>query len=74
MGSFYMNELNIRVGGRIKQKRLELKLSREKLASEAEISEKFLYDIEVGNKGMSVETLYKIKSVLGVSADWLLEG
>jgi len=60
------------IGSRIKKKRIELRLTREGLAQLADISDKFIYDIEVGKKGMSAETLYKISQGLGVSADWLL--
>lgn len=69
-----MENFNMNVGNRIKEKRLEYNFTREKLADIAGISDKFLYDIEVGNKGMSAITLYKIKSALKVSADFLLEG
>ena len=60
------------VGSKIKQQRLERKITREQLARLADISDKFLYDIEVGNKGMSADTLYRIGIALGVSIDWLL--
>jgi len=69
-----MNDFYIDVGSRIKEQRLALKLTREKLAYMASISDKFLYDIESGKKGLSAETLRKIKRALGVSADWLLDG
>ena len=69
-----MNAFNTEVGYRIKEKRLELKLTRDKLANMAHISDKFLYDIEMGNKGMSAKTLYKLTQALEVSADWLLDG
>lgn len=68
-----MNDFYIGVGGRIKKRRLSLRLTRDKLAFMANISDKFLYDIETGKKGMSAETLYKIARALCVSADWLLE-
>jgi len=69
-----MKDFNVSVGSRIKEKRLELKWTRDKLAYEAKISDKFLYDLEVGKKGMSAETLHKLSRALGVSADWLLGG
>lgn len=69
-----MNDFNSVVGGRIKEKRLEIGFTRENLARKSRISDKFLYDIEVGNKGMSAETLYKVAKALGVSTDWLLDG
>jgi len=59
------------IGSRIKEKRLALKLTREKLAHMAKISDKFLYEIELGKKGMSAETLYKIAKALDVTTDWL---
>lgn len=68
-----MKDFNISIGNRIKKKRLELMLTRERLAQMANISDKFLYDIEVGKKGMSAETLYKLTKALAVSADWLLK-
>jgi transcriptional regulator with XRE-family HTH domain len=67
-----MKDFNVDVGSRVKEKRLALKLTRDKLAHNASISNKFLYDIELGKKGMSAETLYKLAQALEVSADWLL--
>lgn len=69
MDSFY-----IEIGKRIKEKRISAGLTREKLANMASISDKFLYDIEVANKGMSAQTLHKIAKALEVSTDWLLDG
>jgi len=69
-----MKDFNVGVGSRIKEKRLSLHLTRDKLADLAKISDKFLYDIELGRKGMSAVTLHKIAQALGVSADWLLDG
>ncbi|MDR0307949.1 MAG: helix-turn-helix domain-containing protein [Chitinispirillales bacterium] len=69
-----MNNFNLEIGKRIKEKRISSGLTREQLAGMARISDKFLYDIEVGNKGMSAETLYRIKTALDVSADWMLMG
>jgi len=62
------------IGRRIKKLRDKRKLSRDKFAAMADISDKFLYDIEVSNKGISADTLCRISDVLGVSADWLLRG
>ena len=66
------NNFYVEIGKRIKEERLKAGLTREKLANMSHISDKFLYDIEVGNKGMSAETLHKITKALGVSADRLL--
>jgi transcriptional regulator with XRE-family HTH domain len=63
---------NIFLGSKIKEKRLALGLTREKLADMAQISDKFIYDIEVGNKGISAWTLRKISLALGVRIDCLI--
>ncbi len=69
-----MNDFYADTGRRIKEKRIALRLSRDKLAVMAKISDKFLYDIETGHKGMSAETLYKLAQALEVSMDWLVSG
>lgn len=61
-------------GKRIEQRRKSLDLTRVDLAGMAQISDKFLYDIELGKKGMSATTLDKLSQALGVSADWVLRG
>ena len=62
------------MGERIKRLRIKGGLSRDKFAMRIDISDKFLYDIEVGNKGISADTLCRISDALGVSVDWLLRG
>ena len=49
-----------KIGTRIREIREEKNISRETLAAHAEISTKFLYEIENGKKGISAETLFKI--------------
>lgn len=67
-------QFNIDLGKRVKEKRIERKWTRDYLAHMAGICDKFLYEIEVGNKGMSSETLHKVSKALEISADWLLAG
>ena len=62
------------LGHRVKNERLAKKWTREQLATKANISDKFLFDIENGRKGMSARTLYNLAKALGVSADWLMGG
>ncbi|MGN0162492.1 MAG: helix-turn-helix domain-containing protein [Candidatus Ornithomonoglobus sp.] len=69
-----IDALNTDMGIRIKALRNEKRLTREQLAEKAEISTQFLADIESGNKGMSVATLYKLSKALCVSSDYLLFG
>ena len=44
----------------------------EKLGEMAEISDRFIYDVETGQKGISAETLYKLSRALNVTSDYLL--
>lgn len=67
-------ELDILIGIRVRLKREELKLSREKLAECVDVSPQFLAQIELGRRGMSSYTLYKICKALGTSADYLVQG
>lgn len=60
------------VGQRVKQLREEKKWTQEKLAQEAQINDKYVYDIEVGNKCMSIWVLKKIASALGIESAFLL--
>lgn len=70
-----MNQmLNKEIGLRIREKREEAKLTRDQLAEVADISPQFLAQIELGNKGMSHDTLCKICLSLSVSADYILLG
>ena len=69
-----MTNFDEEVGLRIRKMREHAGYTREKLSEMADISSKFLYDIETGKKGMSVYTLYHLCEVLGVSCDYILSG
>lgn len=69
-----VNELYINMGARVREKREELRLSRDKMAECIDVSPQFLAQIELGRRGMSSATLYKICDTLGVSADYILMG
>ena len=71
-----MNNFNAEnVGKRIREKRKEYGLSREKLGNLiGGITKQHIYRIEKGKQIMSAEILCKISIVLNVSADWLLFG
>lgn len=62
------------IGSRIRSIRESQKLSREKLAEQANISTQFLADIETGKKGMTVATLQKLCSALHVTSDSIING
>lgn len=62
------------IGKRIRVLREEKQMSREELAAKAEISAKFLYEIENGKKGLSASSLLKIAKALSCSCDYILNG
>lgn len=62
------------VGTRIKNKRLELKLTQEKLAEMTGLSETYIGAIERSTSKCSIETLVKIAQTLNISMDYLLFG
>ena len=66
--------VNSAVGRRLRCRREDLALTREKLAEYADISVQFLADIETGRKGMTVQTLRKLALALHCSADDLVFG
>lgn len=65
---------HVEMGMRIWKMRKERRMTRDVLSEKADISPKFLYEIEAGKKGMSAETLLKIALALSVSCDYLLYG
>ena len=69
MNSFYNN-----AGARIRNLREVNRYTREEFAEKADISPKFLYEIETGQKGFSADTLYRISKALSVSCEYILSG
>ena len=69
-----MNDLNKEIGYRVSKLREHLGLTREKLGELADLSDRFIYDIETGQKGMSAESLSKLSKALKVTSDYLLFG
>lgn len=69
-----MNELYYNAGERIRNLRVLQNLTREQLAEKASITPQFLYDIEMGRKGFSADTLYRIATALAVKSDYILTG
>lgn len=56
------------------QLRTDRKYTREQLAYLSDISEKFLYEIEMNKKGFSANTLMKLSNALEVSMDYIMLG
>ena len=70
-----LKEINRKaMGARIRARREQIGLSREKLAAKLGVTGKFIADVEYGEKGISLTNIYNLKKILGVSADFLLEG
>lgn len=62
------------IGKRIKKMRMVRNMTREKLAAESGVSVTFIYEIEVGKKSFSVDTLVNLAGALDVAADYILYG
>lgn len=60
------------LGKRIKNKRVENKLTQEQLGEMCELSAAHIGHIERGTRILSVEVLFRIAQVLNVSVDYLL--
>ena len=60
------------LGERIETIRLEKNLTRDQLAIRSELSSKFIYEIEKGRKGLSVDSLMKLTKGLSCSYDEIL--
>ena len=63
-----------KVGERIRKQREFLGYTREQLAEQLSVSVNFYRDIEIGAKGMSIQTLVKISKALKLSIDFILLG
>lgn len=64
----------VAIGSRIRKQREQFGYTREAFAEKLDITPKFCADIELGNKGMSVQTLCNIAAVLKLSTDYILYG
>lgn len=62
------------IGRRIRTFRKSLNISRFDFCDKAQISSRFLTDVETGKSGISAETLYNLCLGTGVSADYILFG
>ena len=59
---------------RVRERRENLKMSREELAERIDVSPQFVAEIEYGKKGVSTKTLYLLSQALNTSGDYLLDG
>ena len=70
-----MQELDfIEIGVRIKRQREFLGYTRDYLSEQLSVSVNFCRDIEIGAKGMSIQTLANLSNILKLSLDYILLG
>lgn len=67
-------EVNIQVGEQIKLARERIKLTQEQFAERVDVSPQYVSDLERGVVGVSIATLKRVCTVLGVSSDQILFG
>ena len=58
--------INVFFGNRIKEERLKLNLSQEKLALEADVDRTYVNDIEKGSRNISLVIAYKLSNALNI--------
>ena len=63
-----------RMGRRIRNQREAVHMTRAQLAAKLGVPGKFVADIEYGDKGVSIQTLYRLTQILNLSADYILAG
>lgn len=69
-----MNDFYEKAGLRIRELRESKRYTREKFSELVDISPKFLYEIETGQKGFSADTLHRIARGLSVTSEYILSG
>lgn len=62
------------IGDRMRMIRTQKKLSQKELSEQAEINDKYLSRVERGVENVTLETLLKITSTLGISLEELFKG
>ena len=67
-------QINIEVGEQIRAAREQARLTQEQLAEAIDVSVQFVSDLERGVVGVSLSTLRRLCTVLGVSSDRILFG
>ncbi|MGE8942002.1 helix-turn-helix domain-containing protein [Leptospira interrogans] len=66
--------MDIRIGERIKQRRIEIKISQTELARRVGVTRIQMLKYESGENRLSATRLYQISQVLGVPIQWFFEG
>lgn len=66
------DNFNILIGKRIMEIRVQKQMTREQLAENADISTKYLYEVERGRKNCSLYIMYKLSRCLDINVDYIL--
>ena len=66
-------DVNKYFGNRVKEERLKLKLSQEKLALEANIDRTYMNEVEKGSRNISLNIAYKLSKALKIPLSNLLK-
>ena len=61
-----------RLGERIREERLKLRLTQAQLAEDVDISDTYMGSIERGERSLTLDTLVRLVNRLGVTVDYLL--
>ena len=64
----------IEIGQRLRQRRQELGLTREKMSELADIRTGYYGQLEVGTSQMSIDTLMKLSQSMHLSMDYIING
>ena len=65
--------INIFFGNKIKEERLKLNFSQEKLALEAGVDRTYVNDVEKGSRNVSLVIAYKLSNTLNISMSYLFK-
>jgi len=63
----------VRLGQRIREERLKLRLTQTKLAEDIDVSDAYIGQIERGERSLTLDTLVRLVNRLGVTIDYLLK-
>lgn len=61
------------LGRRLREERLKLNLTQEKLAEKVDVSDAYIGQIERGERHLTLDTLIRIANELSVTVDYLLQ-
>ena len=67
-----IQRLQKKIGRRLKARRLELRLSQERIAKACKLSPSYLSQLEAGLRNPTIDVLYRVGKVLGVTLEELV--